>query len=221
MRAQLTNRYRKQASNNNTTVTTASSSTATSKSNRTTSASDVESDLGTLIINSESDDDAQDRTLKPAFMQHFDRAEQLDLNPVKSSSDSSSPDSSPPQQEQSKTLEEDSTLRTFDTADVMNDSPKHQNVQHSVQSSVQSLSAPFDSPATTQPQNYQPLSRAIMLEGDFEFLRYLTVDELKVRMKNLDMDMENEIEELRRRYAAKRQPILDAIDTKRTRQQNY
>ncbi|RWS24183.1 serine/threonine-protein kinase 3-like protein [Leptotrombidium deliense] len=60
-----------------------------------------------------------------------------------------------------------------------------------------------------------------MLESDFEFLRYLSLDELKSRMSNLDSEMENEIEELRRRYASKRQPILDAIDQKRKRQQNF
>lgn len=61
----------------------------------------------------------------------------------------------------------------------------------------------------------------IMLDGDFEFLRYLSLDELKSRMANLDIEMEDEIEELRRRYAAKRQPILDAMDGKKKRQQNF
>jgi len=69
--------------------------------------------------------------------------------------------------------------------------------------------------------NNNPLSKAIMLEGDFEFLRYLGLDELKSRMANLDLEMEEEIEELRRRYAAKRQPILDAMDAKKKRQQNF
>lgn len=66
-----------------------------------------------------------------------------------------------------------------------------------------------------------PLSKTIMLGGDFEFLRYLTLDELKSRMANLDLEMEAEIEELQRRYAAKRQPILDAMDNKKKRQQNF
>ncbi|CAG2122370.1 unnamed protein product, partial [Medioppia subpectinata] len=47
---------------------------STTKTNTTTS--DVESDLGTLIINDESDnDDFNDRTLKPAYLQHFERNE--------------------------------------------------------------------------------------------------------------------------------------------------
>lgn len=37
----------------------------------------------------------------------------------------------------------------------------------------------------------------------------------------LDSEMEKEIEDLRRRYNAKRQPILDAMDQKRKRQQNF
>lgn len=40
-------------------------------------------------------------------------------------------------------------------------------------------------------------------------------------MASLDSEMEREIEELRRRYQAKRQPILDAMDAKKKRQQNF
>jgi len=58
-------------------------------------------------------------------------------------------------------------------------------------------------------------------EGDFEFLKYLPYDELTMRMGGLDSEMEKEIEDLRRRYNAKRQPILDAMDQKRKRQQNF
>ena len=52
-------------------------------------------------------------------------------------------------------------------------------------------------------------------------LKYLSYDELTFRMANLDQDMEREIDDLRRRYHAKRQPILDAMDQKRKRQQNF
>lgn len=69
--------------------------------------------------------------------------------------------------------------------------------------------------------NNNPLSKTIMLEGDFEFLRFLSLDELKARMANIDLEMEAEIEELRRRYAAKKQPILDTMDQKKRRQQNF
>lgn len=42
-----------------------------------------------------------------------------------------------------------------------------------------------------------------------------------MRLKALDPMMEREIEELRQRYTAKRQPILDAMDAKKRRQQNF
>lgn len=40
-------------------------------------------------------------------------------------------------------------------------------------------------------------------------------------METIDSEMEQEIDELRQRYHAKRQPILDAIETKRKRQPNF
>lgn len=52
-------------------------------------------------------------------------------------------------------------------------------------------------------------------------LKFLSYDELSQRMASLDSEMEREIEELRRRYQAKRQPILDAMDAKKKRQQNF
>lgn len=52
-------------------------------------------------------------------------------------------------------------------------------------------------------------------------LKFLSYEELQQRMANLDSEMEREIYELRRRYQAKRQPILDAMDQKRKRQQNF
>ncbi|XP_070534549.1 serine/threonine-protein kinase 3-like [Ptychodera flava] len=55
-------------------------------------------------------------------------------------------------------------------------------------------------------------------EGDFEFLKSLTYEELQTRLSELDPEMEAEIEELRKRYQAKRQPILEAIDAKKKRQ---
>ena len=52
-------------------------------------------------------------------------------------------------------------------------------------------------------------------------LKYLSYNELTEKMSNLDQEMEREIDDLRRRYHAKRQPILDAMDQKRKRQQNF
>ncbi len=117
---------------------------------------------------------------------------------------------------------DDSTVREYAT--VNNNSNNHYSPQTSPQAAQQQQqhlpqSSPQQSPQISSPHN--PMSRAIMLEGDFEFLRYLSVEELRSRMSNLDIEMEGEIEELRRRYAAKRQPILDAMDSKKKRQQNF
>lgn len=40
-------------------------------------------------------------------------------------------------------------------------------------------------------------------------------------MNSLDSEMEKEIDALRKRYQGKRQPILDAMEAKKRRQQNF
>lgn len=47
------------------------------------------------------------------------------------------------------------------------------------------------------------------------------MEELRLRLSSLDPQMEQEIEEIRQCYQAKRQPILDAIEAKKRRQQNF
>ncbi|XP_053208624.1 serine/threonine-protein kinase 3-like [Panonychus citri] len=166
--------------------------------------SDVESNLGTLIINDKADDDYNDRTLKPSFMQHFERNReqqqlQLQLQQLQPSPQPQAqlPLHLPPQ------------------------SPSQINHQ------IQLQSPPLLQPQLQQhqqPSQYQPLSRSILLESDFDFIRFLSNEELPKRITNLDFEMENEIEKLRHRYAAKRQRILDAIETKRkcqNQQQNF
>lgn len=56
---------------------------------------------------------------------------------------------------------------------------------------------------------------------NFEYLKHLNYEELQQKMAVLDAEMELEIDELRRRYQIKRQPMLDAIDNKRRRQQHF
>lgn len=46
-----------------------------------------------------------------------------------------------------------------------------------------------------------------------------SVEELQVRLASLDPQMQQEIEEVRQRYQAKRKPILDAIEAKKRQQQ--
>ncbi|KAL4217701.1 Serine/threonine-protein kinase 3 [Mactra antiquata] len=69
----------------------------------------------------------------------------------------------------------------------------------------------------TPPHHFQ----RSLIDGDFEFLRNLKYEELERRLSDLDPEMEREIDELRARFQAKRQPILEAIDAKKKRQQNF
>uniref|UniRef100_A0A8C7IAI0 non-specific serine/threonine protein kinase n=1 Tax=Oncorhynchus kisutch TaxID=8019 RepID=A0A8C7IAI0_ONCKI len=63
-------------------------------------------------------------------------------------------------------------------------------------------------------------NRKLPAEGDLEVMRTWSVEELRSRLASLDPQMEQEIREIRQRYLAKRQPILDAIEAKKRRQQN-
>ncbi|KAE9418331.1 hypothetical protein Angca_006050 [Angiostrongylus cantonensis] len=59
-----------------------------------------------------------------------------------------------------------------------------------------------------------------MADGDYEFLRELSLDELLRRKNNLESEMDEELRELQRRYQTKRQPILDVIAAKKSRTSN-
>merc|ERR1712080_4095 len=82
---------------------------------------------------------------------------------------------------------------------------------------LQNVAVASASNNTSNPSKFQQC----IAEGDLEFLKYLSYNELTDKMGNLDQEMEREIDDLRRRYHAKRQPILDAMDQKRKRQQNF
>lgn len=58
-------------------------------------------------------------------------------------------------------------------------------------------------------------------ELDFEFLKNLKLADLQAKLNSLDPEMEKEIENLRNRYHHKKQPILEAIEAKKRRQQNF
>uniref|UniRef100_M4AY50 non-specific serine/threonine protein kinase n=1 Tax=Xiphophorus maculatus TaxID=8083 RepID=M4AY50_XIPMA len=64
-------------------------------------------------------------------------------------------------------------------------------------------------------------NRKLPGEGDLEMVGTWSVEELRVRLASLDPQMEQEIEEIRQRYQAKRQPILDAIAAKKRLHQNF
>uniref|UniRef100_A0A7N6C4M8 Serine/threonine-protein kinase 3 n=1 Tax=Anabas testudineus TaxID=64144 RepID=A0A7N6C4M8_ANATE len=128
----------------------------------------LESDLGTMVINSDDEEDEEDhgsmrrhpapqQAIRPSFMDYFDKQ----------------------------------------------DSNKEQPGYH-----IHSKNA--------FPDNWK-----VPQDGDFDFLKNLEFEELQMRLSALDPMMEREIEELRQRYTAKRQPILDAMDAKKRRQQNF
>ncbi|XP_056885296.1 serine/threonine-protein kinase 4-like isoform X2 [Takifugu flavidus] len=58
-------------------------------------------------------------------------------------------------------------------------------------------------------------------EGDLQVVSTWSVEELQLRLASLDPQMQQEIEEVRQRYQAKRKPILDAIEAKKRQQQKF
>uniref|UniRef100_A0A4W4G4Y4 Serine/threonine-protein kinase 3 n=1 Tax=Electrophorus electricus TaxID=8005 RepID=A0A4W4G4Y4_ELEEL len=135
----------------------------------------LESDLGTMVINSDEEDEEEDvgsmrrnptaqQGQRPSFMDYFDK------------------------QDSNKAQE------------------SYNHNQHD----------PYLIPKTAFPDNWK-----VPQDGDFDFLKNLDFEELQMRLSALDPMMEREIEELRQRYTAKRQPILDAMDAKKRRQQNF
>lgn len=67
--------------------------------------------------------------------------------------------------------------------------------------------------------NYSKLTFLFVVDA-LEQLKFLSFEDLQLRLQSIDSEMEKDIEELNRKYTAKRQPILDAMDAKRKRQQN-
>lgn len=138
----------------------------------------VESDLGTMVINSDDDEDATMKRLdsdaknyRPSFMDHFDRI--------------------------------------FDAGGRGTDSGPNGATEDDAGGFLRGA----------KPEDPFKLKKAG--PPDFEFLRALPCEELQSRMQTLDMEMEKEIEGLRSRYQTKRQPILDAMEAKKRRQQNF
>ncbi|XP_077315928.1 serine/threonine-protein kinase 4-like [Lithobates pipiens] len=80
------------------------------------------------------------------------------------------------------------------------------------------LGATEKSSAVESPSSFE---WKIPLNGDYSFLKDWSVDELQKKLNELDPMMNREIEEIHQRYQSKRQPILEAIDSKKRRQQNF
>jgi len=199
--------------------------------------------LGTMVINSDEEEDA-DSTMKrhqtaegasskskyrPLFLDHFEKkdAEKLNLEMEMMNNQQQLQSSSPPAgqpitmtPEEQKRFESNlqrqlNQISAGSTAAVIARSVMTPNEEMAQVAPVAVIQ-----PAPPQLDNPGKMQRPFM-DGDFEFLKFLSHEELQQRMTNLDSEMEREIYELRRRYQAKRQPIIDAIDQKKKRQQNF
>ncbi|XP_034312173.1 serine/threonine-protein kinase 3 isoform X5 [Magallana gigas] len=120
--------------------------------------------------------------------------------------------------------EDDSTMKRHDTGTEGKEKYRPAYLDHFEKKEQDKVAPP-----RAQPQMAPPIkhvtpphhSQRSFIDGDFDFLRNLSYEELESRLSDLDPEMEREIDELRARYQAKRQPILDAIDAKKKRQNNF
>ncbi|XP_014259773.1 serine/threonine-protein kinase 3 isoform X2 [Cimex lectularius] len=164
--------------------------------------------LGTMVINSDTEDEStmkrhdtgpgeSGKKYRPLFLDHFDKkeAESIMANG----------------QVNAKLMQGDVQSMTHISQDL--DERRASVVNMTEQSQRDETLYPSDS--------HQFKFHSAFMDGDFEFLKCLSYEELQHRMSTLDSEMEREIDELRRLYQTKRQPILDAMDQKRKRQQNF
>ncbi|KAK7789783.1 hypothetical protein R5R35_012336 [Gryllus longicercus] len=181
---------------------------------------ELQSDLGTMVINSDTEEEPtmkrhdtgpgeSGKKYRPLFLDHFDKKEAENKG--------------------SDTVQGNGQPMT--PTDKLDGSPSAlQQISGAGASSILQRHGPAQSPgpgvlpdpfqARHHHENQAKFQRPFV-DGDFEFLKFLSYEELQQRMANLDAEMEREIDELRRRYQTKRQPILDAMDQKRKRQQNF
>lgn len=198
---------------------------------------ELESNLGTMVINS----DGEDATLKsrdenaggngnakyrPQFLDHFDRKN----NP----SDDNVIEKSVEAQENLQPLNDPTSVEI-----VLSQIPQiHQQQQqiaslyenHQLNLALAQQQQQMFQPQ--QPQNQLPHQPYINIEQapkythtkfvdeDFDKLKFMSFDELQKKLSVIDREMERDIEELTSKYNSKRKPILDAITAKRKRQNN-
>ena len=169
-----------------------------------TGSSGIEVDLGTMVINEDNDNTIQ--RPRPEFLDHFDQKEK-----VKSFEKSN-----------------DSSDNSDNLVHKQHLPPSYETAQAFQNQFQQTLGGPGQATAlqtedeTGASSSYNSAKfQQYISEGNLEFIKYLSTNELLEKMNNLDAEMEREIDDLRRRYHTKRQPILDAKDQKRKSQQNF
>jgi len=183
--------------------------------------SEIESNLGTMVINESSENTMKQYgtvpgqgAYRPDFMDAFETKPQPSSTPASLCTE--------PDNRLGGGMEPGPTAPVVeDTADLELAAAEQRDLQRQLQQIAghnMSSTPPGQQAGTGQDQSR--FQRNIT-DGDFEFLKFLSHDDLTARMSGLDSEMEKEIDDLRRRYHAKRQPILDAMDQKRKRQQNF
>ncbi|XP_072175817.1 serine/threonine-protein kinase 3-like isoform X2 [Diadema setosum] len=164
---------------------------------------DLESNMGTMVINEDEDgnDDTMKRTdtakaggYRPPFLEHYDRQEE-----AKQQSKVSPPGPAP--------------VNPSNAPTVPSNAPMH------IAQGNHRVSAPSGNQEAPPPK--PPLFHRPFNEMEVDFLKHLSIDELRDRLASLDPQMEAEIEELRKRYQEKRRPIIEAMEVKRKRQQHF
>jgi len=196
--------------------------------------SEIESDLGTMVINTSSTEstmkqygtDPRHQAYRPDFMDHFESGSGKNSSGVALSSDVR--DSGEKETGEGVELRRKGEAQQGTQASTASwntnlsgaSRPQHQVHNPDLQMQLQQIAG---GPNVTQPSFTSDASKfqRSINEGDFEFLKFLSYDELTARMAGLDGEMTKEIDDLQRRYHAKRQPILDAMDQKRKRQHNF
>lgn len=175
---------------------------------------------------------AQPSTIQPqqvhiAQQQHQQQQQQQQLQQLQAQQNTQQQQEQQPQQQQYPTGE---GTMLYKPTPVILPQPKPMSAEErrKFENDLQRQLVQMNNPAHHRPPpargvaaENQPKFQRSFIDGDFDFLKHLTYEELHQRMATLDQEMEREIDELRQRYQAKRQPILDAMDQKRKRQQNF
>lgn len=185
------------------------------------------SSLNTMVINSDDDhgDDDDDGTMmrhdtdphvqeqsryRPQFMHHFDQVDVKKSVTTSSTADGDGADA-----------ENDDDDGDIDFTLVRHPSASRNLPKPTAPVPSQPEQVALnDSVSPAVPQQQRPAQRYQFMDSSLDYLRFMSYDQLQGRMATLDSEMEREIDELRRRYMSKRQPILDAMLTKRKRQFN-
>lgn len=208
---------------------------------------ELSSNLGTMVINSDSEDstmkkhdtDPDKEKYRPQFLDHFDRKKTEAINKMVADAALLSP-SAPPIESEALAQAAQAQPGYIQHSPVVQDvriappqyipGPSHIQVHQQQPQLYPALPLPMglshlvhhdgidNNAIMHQPHISNKQHIDIALNSDF--IKFLSFDDLQQRLNNIDVEMEREIEELNRKYTSKRQPILDAMDAKRKRQQN-